>query len=229
MSDKPVVQSKGDVLARVIIEGDLSALTNEQRVEYYGAVCNSIGLNPLTKPFEYIKLNGRLTLYALKGATEQLAQIHNVSVKLSEPIFANGCYIVRATAVDPSNREATATGVVAIEGLKGEALANAMMKAETKAHRRAVLRHQGLGMLDESEAESLPASAYVHEAQVVDDPCLLTRVKSIITELGIDEEEVVKGLVNYYGLTDLEELTLDQLADLEQRLHARQPALVEGS
>jgi hypothetical protein len=40
---------------------------------------------------------------------------------------------------------------VNIEGLKGEALANALMKAETKAKRRATLSAVGLGMMDESE------------------------------------------------------------------------------
>ena len=43
-------------------------------------------------------------------------------------------------------------GVVSIAGLKGEALANAMMKAETKAKRRATLSICGLGWMDEVEA-----------------------------------------------------------------------------
>ena len=43
-----------------------------------------MGLNPLTQPFAYLKLNGKLVLYALKGATEQIAAIHNISVTLGE-------------------------------------------------------------------------------------------------------------------------------------------------
>ena len=44
-----------------------------------------------------------------------------------------------------------AKGAVNINGLKGEALANAMMKAETKAKRRATLSLCGLGLMDELE------------------------------------------------------------------------------
>jgi hypothetical protein len=40
--------------------------------------------------------------------------------------------------------------------LKGDAYANAIMKAETKAKRRATLDLLGLGILDETEAESIP-------------------------------------------------------------------------
>jgi hypothetical protein len=35
-----------------LIQGDLSKLTSEQRLSYYKSVCESVGLNPLTKPFE---------------------------------------------------------------------------------------------------------------------------------------------------------------------------------
>ena len=48
------------------------------------------------------------------------------------------------------------TGVVSIGNLKGDFLANACMKAETKAKRRVTLSIVGLGFLDESEAETIP-------------------------------------------------------------------------
>jgi hypothetical protein len=44
---------------------------------------------------------------------------------------------------------------VPFENLKGETKANAMMKAETKAKRRLTLSMAGLGMLDESEIDSI--------------------------------------------------------------------------
>jgi hypothetical protein len=56
-------------------------------------------------------------------------------------------------------RTDAAKGAVNISGLKGEALANALMKAETKAKRRATLSICGLGFLDETEVEDIPASA----------------------------------------------------------------------
>ena len=47
------------------------------------------------------------------------------------------------------------TGAVPIAGLKGEEFANALMKAETKAKRRATLSICGLGVLDETEVETI--------------------------------------------------------------------------
>jgi hypothetical protein len=55
-----------EVLERVLIGGDLAQLTEAQRLAYYRAVCQSLGLNPLSKPFEYLWLNGKLRLYALR-------------------------------------------------------------------------------------------------------------------------------------------------------------------
>ena len=43
-----------EVVEKVVIGGDLAGLNAAQRAEYYGAVCRSLGLNPLTKPFEYL-------------------------------------------------------------------------------------------------------------------------------------------------------------------------------
>jgi len=50
------------VLDAVAVGGDLSGLTVAQRLAYYKAVCQSLGLNPLTKPFEYLTLNGKPNL-----------------------------------------------------------------------------------------------------------------------------------------------------------------------
>ena len=58
-----------EIMEQIIVKGDLSKLTPEERGQYYMTVCKSVGLNPLTKPFEYISLNGKLTLYALRGCT----------------------------------------------------------------------------------------------------------------------------------------------------------------
>ena len=121
---------------------------------YYARVCESLGLNPLTRPFEYITLNGKLTLYARKDATDQLRDIHGVSIPLitAETHHDDGLFVVVAQAEDRYGRKDSGMGVVSIAGLKGEALANAMMKAETKAKRRATLSICGLGWMDEVEA-----------------------------------------------------------------------------
>lgn len=141
-------------LERVVLEGNLATLQEGERVAYYARVCESLGLNPLTRPFEYITLNGKLTLYARKDATDQLRDLHGVSIGAIERDRdeALGTYIVTASASDRYGRVDSAIGVVSIAGLKGENLANAMMKAETKAKRRVTLSICGLGWMDEIEA-----------------------------------------------------------------------------
>jgi hypothetical protein len=148
-----------ELIESVIIRGDLSGLSPQQRSDYYLRVCDSVGLNPITKPFDFITLNGKLVLYALKSCTEQLRTIHKVSVTELTEADWEGVFMVTAKVQNAEGRTDAAKGAVSIAGLKGEALANAMMKAETKAKRRATLSICGLGLLDEVEVEDIPADA----------------------------------------------------------------------
>ncbi len=140
-------------LESALIQGDLSKLNDTERLQYYSRICESIGLNPLTKPFEFIKLSGRLTLYAKKDCTDQLRKIHGISIIEIQGAESKGIYLVRATAQTSEGRTDTDIGCVNIAGLSGEALANAIMKCYTKAKRRVTLAICGLGMLDETEIE----------------------------------------------------------------------------
>jgi len=142
-------------IEQALIAGDLAKLTPAQRVSYYNRVCESLELNPLTKPFAYITLNGKLTLYALKDCTEQLRDNRGISISIKAREVVEGCYVVTASASRPTGRTDESIGAVPIDGLKGEARANAMMKAETKAKRRVTLSICGLGMLDETEVGSI--------------------------------------------------------------------------
>lgn len=153
---KPEAPTGAAALERVLIKGDLSGLTEEQRLMYYHAVCESVGLNYLTQPFEYLILNGKLRLYALKGCTDQLRANHKISIERLEAKTEAGVYLVTAHAVNAEGRSDSDIGAVSIANLKGTELANAIMKATTKAKRRVTLSICGLGMLDESEVEDIP-------------------------------------------------------------------------
>jgi hypothetical protein len=144
------------ILEQLLINGDLSSLSASERLDYYAKVCESLGLNPLTKPFAYIKLNGKLVLYALRDCTEQLRKIHGVSVSGMITQLIGDVYVVKASFTDKTGRTDQATGAVPIKGLSGENLANAYMKAETKCKRRGTLSICGMGMLDETEVASIP-------------------------------------------------------------------------
>jgi hypothetical protein len=156
-------------LEHVLADGDFSLLTVNQRLAYYNAVCDSVGLNPLTRPLEYIELNGRLTLYAKRDATDQLRRKHHVSIEIVDRVTQDDIYIVRARATLPEGRTDESLGAVSLAGLMGETLANALMKAETKAKRRVALSICGLGMLDETEVETL-ASGSLAATGSADDP-----------------------------------------------------------
>jgi len=150
-------QVNAGIVDRVISSGDLAKLSDAERVSYYGAVCASVGLNPLTRPFEYINLNGKLTLYARRDATDQLRALNGVSITIVGREHIGDCYVVTARAIDRAGRQDESTGVVTVGSLKGEAMANALMKAETKAKRRVTLSICGLGWLDESELHTTGA------------------------------------------------------------------------
>jgi hypothetical protein len=138
-----------------LLGGDLSKLTEKDRAAYYSKVCESIGLNPLTWPFEYIKLDGKLRLYAKKDCTDQLRSLRGVSIGKAETRIENGLAIVEIQATTKDGRSDCDIGCVPIAGLSGNALGNALMKAVTKAKRRVTLSICGLGWLDESEVEAI--------------------------------------------------------------------------
>jgi hypothetical protein len=145
-----------EVVEKVVIGGDLSGLNAAQRADYYAAVCRGLGLNPLTKPFEYLNLHGQLRLYALRDCADQLRRLHGISIYITNREQMSDIYVVTARAKDRQGREDESTGAVTVGNLKGDALANALMKAETKAKRRVTLSIAGLGWLDETELETMP-------------------------------------------------------------------------
>lgn len=166
------------VVEQVLISGNLAQLTPAQRVTYYRAVCKSLGLNHLTKPFEYMTLNGKLVLYAKKDCAEQLRERDGVSVTRLDKEEVGGVYVVTAYVRNQKGREDSDVGAVSIEGLKGEAKSNAIMKAITKAKRRATLSICGLGFLDETEIDSIPDA----------------RPVKVDVETGVIEGEVINTL-----------------------------------
>ncbi len=170
-----------DLAEQVAIAGDLAKLTPEQRMSYYGEVCRSMGLNPLTRPFEYIVLNDKLTLYARRDATDQLRKIYGVNISIVARETVEGVYVVTARGTTADGRSDESVGAVPLVKENGdwqtaqsgkrffrgdgtfkpigpEDRANAMMKAETKAKRRVTLSIVGLGWLDETELETIPSA-----------------------------------------------------------------------
>lgn len=163
--------SEATALERALILcDDLATLKPDERIAYYKAVCTAAGLNPETKPLNFLTLEGKLVLYAGREATDQLRKLHGVSVvELTKEIIdgLEGGKLLHIV-VKVSNKDGRtdiSSGAVALGTLKGDALANAFMKAETKAKRRATLSICGLGVLDESELDTIPPTKTLLPAQ----------------------------------------------------------------
>ena len=181
------LQTKNDssVIQKLVLDGDISQMSKEQRVNYYTQFCQSLGLNPLTQPFQIIKFQGKEKLYATKDCTEQLRKIHGVSITDIASQKIEDVYVVTAKAMDKNGKVDTSTGAVTISNLKGDALANALMKAETKAKRRVTLSICGLGILDESETDTMK-EAITEDVQAVEVPTP-TPKKRVLNEVQFND------------------------------------------
>jgi len=203
------------VIEALVLNGDLSKMNDQQKVLYYKHVCDSLGLNPLTQPFKILKLQGRETMYATKDATDQLRARDGISVVELIPERIEDIYVVRAVVRNKDGRADSDMGAVNIQGLRGEALANSLMKATTKAKRRATLSICGLGIMDESEIETVDANA-----TVVDFPAEKKRPLSdkafadAVVRIGGGELALIQKLRDTYTLSEQQ---LAQLVALEDK------------
>ena len=199
-TDNKNTKQLDDIIENIVLNnGSLSRLTPQQKVLYYNSLCEKFGLNRLTKPFQLINFQGKEILYATKDATEQLRKINGISIFDLDKLLENGLYIVTAKAEDGKGRKDAATGAVNITGLKGDALANAIMKGETKAKRRVTLSICGLGILDESETDTIGeyTKLDIHETKKPEDQFQLRRKL---------QEEIIENAVILQKCTGQEEL-----------------------
>ena len=165
--DKRGIPDLGPGIKTALDAGSVDRLTQDEQSELLGALCESLNLNPLTRPFQLINFQGKTTIYATKDCTEQLRRIYSISAKcVKKEMVDGGVYEVEVEVSDIHGRTDFASGGVAVsKSTTGDPLANARMKAETKAKRRATLSICGLGLLDESEIETLPGEVKFVDVQ----------------------------------------------------------------
>lgn len=224
-------------IEQVLIKGDLATLNEGERVSYYNAVCESVGLNPLTQPFTYLSLGGRLVLYANKGCAEQLRSIHEISIEEVDAKKFDELVVVIAKAKSKDGRTDSSTGAVSVGNLKGEALANAMMKAETKAKRRVTLSLCGLNMLDESEVDSISGAEKVVQppavpAQISQKPAAdprdeklvsqaqIKRMFEIMRKKSIKNDELQTVILELYGYSLSKEMKRFEYDELTKQMES---------
>lgn len=147
--------SNADIVREMVVSGDLSKLNSEQLVRYYGAECSRLGLDPISRPFDLLRLQGKLVLYANRRCADQLAAKHNITRTIVEDpqvrdYAGTKLLYCKVRVSTPGGRveEDVAT-------LEPKDLVNAIMKIATKAARRATLKVCGWGGIDESEIETI--------------------------------------------------------------------------
>lgn len=204
----------GALLEKVIIGNDLSGLSPVERVQYVKSICSTLGLNPITKPIQLVNFQGKQIPYFTKDATEQLRKINKVSISKIEPkMMDGGVYVVTAYAQTPDGRQDSSTGVISVAGLKGDALSNAMMKAETKSKRRVTLSICGLGFIDECEVESIPGARKVDiSPPLTEVPPLQINISSV--DLELEHADFCYEINNAQNIQDLQD-TFNKLKKID--------------
>jgi hypothetical protein len=169
-----------DTLRQFVMDGDLTPISAEKRPHLVMALCRHIGVDPIERPFLVFKDGKRTVLYASRTCTSALCRERGISrtlISVQEITIAGQAVIsARARATLADGRFDESTGVVPVlqedtawEGPEGKKhkvskgwraptpieASNLVMKAETKAKRRAVLDLVGLGMPDESEIDGI--------------------------------------------------------------------------
>ena len=222
-----------NAIESAIMMNDLSKLTTEQRLLYVNKICTSLGLNPLTQPFNFITFKGKTVLYATKSCTDQLRKIHGVSISIISKEQIGDIYMVTTRATDKTGKTDEDTGAIVVGHLKGDDLANALMKCVTKSKRRVTLSVCGLGILDESEFDTMghtlapeQVEKIVSDAQTLDYSKRQSQLKilsdmagRLTMGLGIKEKnEWVCSVLGVQKWGEIEKFNNTQLAGLIKKL-----------
>lgn len=155
-------------LEKIIIKGDLSPLNPQQKIQYYMKMCELTGMEPATKPFDLLNLKGKEVLYLNKAGAEQLRNNNGVSIINTRTEKIGDLFVYTAYGRNKAGREDVGTGAADMKGLAGDNAVNAILKAETKAKRRLTLSLCGLGLLDETEVDSIPGAIKVSGQDIID-------------------------------------------------------------
>ena len=161
--------SNVDIIESVVLNGDLGRLSAEQLVRYYLAECARMGLDPLSRPFDLLKFQGKLVLYSNRRCADQLAAKHGVTRSIVEgpevrDFDGEKLLYCKVRVSTPGGRveEDVAT-------LPAKDLVNAVMKIATKAARRATLKVCGWGGTDESELDTMPGARTYSIREYIDE------------------------------------------------------------
>jgi hypothetical protein len=211
-----------EAVTRALMAVDLAKLSAVDRVQFYAALCRSTGLNVLTRPFIVLRgQDGTLAWYITAAGCEQLRRLHRVSTRImSRERTDDGLYLVTVQCRTPDERVEEAQGVVVLQGLKPPEMAQALMRCETKAKRRATLALLGLGLSGMDEEAGSPVAFDPHTG-TLEEPetapqrqtagALLTTIGAWFRQRPRASREVLAQTVWGVTLAELPHLSLDDL------------------
>ena len=208
--------SVDEKITRAILYGDLSMLSDSEKALRYKALCDAVGLNYQTMPFQvlalYDKKSGRTreVLYATKAASDQLRQLHNVSITIKSVQKTDKHIIVHVEAVNGLGRRDEDVAIVELTDMLGN-YGNCYMKAITKAKRRVTLSISGLGMLDETEIETIPEAEPLPGVKLPPAPKPFDRNRAI--EFIAEARQLIR--VTAMQETEYEHLSIEQINALD--------------
>ncbi len=155
-----VIEDLSNGMRAYLRTGDLGMLPEQEKDKVLIKMCEHYCLDPVLRPFILIKLNGKEVWYPTRSATDQVAARFNLTrevIEIKENIERGILECRVRISSEGSGRVETCIAAVPIiefgrdQGgkivghiMKGEAYANALMKVETKAKRRATLGWLGI-------------------------------------------------------------------------------------
>ena len=155
--------------------GDLTSLSADEKYQYCKLMAEKVGLEKEVAPFKILNLEGKQILYADKGTAEMLRKKHELS--FTQPVYEKEDNVLSCTlGITDGKRTDYDCGAVSIEGLGAVDYANAKMACMTKAKRRATLSFCGVGMIDESEFDTIQSK--IGTGEVSESGLMITTKKT---------------------------------------------------
>lgn len=149
-------------IEEMVIRQNIAKMSPSEKIVYVKSLNDALGLDWRLNGIGLINLQGKEVPYIQRAGTDQLRQKNKISITITAREKVGDCYVVTARATTPDGRTDESIGVVPLQefgkSLSGDKLANAFMKAETKAKRRVTLSICGCGFMDESETETVEHS-----------------------------------------------------------------------
>jgi hypothetical protein len=176
--NRTLAESGVTAVELALVTGDLSKLTSANRLELINRMCESTGINPITRPFDYLTFQGKLVVYGNKSLAEQLRKRDDVSLEIvRREMLPGNIYMMEARATLPNGRTQTSAAYLPCpETMAGTDLCNMLMKLETKVYRRVTLAVCGMGFMDYDE-DAPEAQAALPAPDPVERPALELKPK----------------------------------------------------